>query len=121
MALSYQKRLGGASSSHGLDLLDQVQKQVVGLVGSGLSAGLQALSYRRDVASPSLFYKYLYGKCSELVDLAFLLLCAGLSVITLAFSPCTAALQNSLTNECFTPDHDLTSFKGRVNKFLLLK
>ena len=44
----------------------------------------------------------------------------------LAFlSRCTAALWNSLwnslTNECFPPDYDLTAFKGRVNKFLLLK
>ena len=37
------------------------------------------------------------------------------------FFPHTAALWNSLTNECFPPDYDLTAFKGRVNKFLLLK
>ena len=40
-----------------LDLLDQVQKQVVSLVGSGNSSDLQAMSHRRDVASLSLFYK----------------------------------------------------------------
>ena len=37
------------------------------------------------------------------------------------FFPCTTALRNSLTNECFPPDYDLIAFKGRVNKFLLLK
>ena len=51
---------GGAPRSHGLDLLDRVQKRVVSLVGSGLSSDLQALSQRRDVASLSLFYKYYY-------------------------------------------------------------
>ena len=60
----------GAPRSHGLDLLDRVQKRVVSLVGSGLSANLQALSQRRDIASLRLFYKYCYGKCSsELADL----------------------------------------------------
>ena len=61
---------GGAPTSHGLDLLDRVQKRVVSLVGSGVSAGLQARSHRRDVAGLSLFYKYYYRKCSfELADL----------------------------------------------------
>ena len=44
----------GAPMSHGLDLLDGVQKRVVSLVGSGLSSDLQALSHRRNVASMSL-------------------------------------------------------------------
>ena len=48
----------GAPRSHGLDLLDRVQKWVFSLVGSGLSSNLQALSHRREVASFSLFYKY---------------------------------------------------------------
>ena len=44
-------------SSHGLNLLDQVPKRVVSLLGStfGLSSDLQALLHRRDVASLSLF------------------------------------------------------------------
>ena len=80
-----------------LDLLDRVQKRVVSLIGYGLSAGLQALSHRRDVESLGLFYKYYYRKCSsELADLVppnrvtvrsthfseqvqLILLCAGLS------------------------------------------
>ena len=61
---------GGAPRSHGLDLLDRVQKWVVSLVGSGLSSDLQAPSHRKDVASLSLFYKYYYGKfSSEFADL----------------------------------------------------
>ena len=38
-----------------------------------------------------------------------------------SFFPCIEALWNSLTNERFPPDFDFTAFKGRVNKFLLLK
>ena len=120
-------------------VLDRVQKRVVSLVGSGLSSDLQA--HRRDVASLSWFYKYYYGRCSsELADLVL----PNLSLLEALFSqhthchtvnshmcritfyqssffPCTAALWNSLTNECFPPYYDLTAFKGRVNKFLLLK
>ena len=132
---------GGAPRSHGLDLLDQVQKQVVSLVGSGLSFDLQALSHRRDVASPNLFYKYYHGKCSS--EFADLVPSNRVTVRSTRFSeqmhrhtvnspmcrskfyqssffPRTAALWSSLTNECFPPDYDLTAFKGRVNKFLLL-
>ena len=56
---------GGAPRSHGLDMLDRVQKRVVCLVGSGLSSDLQALSRRRDVASLSLFFNYYYEICSS--------------------------------------------------------
>ena len=60
----------GAPKSQGLNLLDRVQKRIVNLVGSELSANLQPLSHRRDVASLSLFYKYYHGNCSsELADL----------------------------------------------------
>ena len=55
----------GAPRSHGLDLLDRVQKRVVSLVDSGLSAGLQVLTRRMDVANLGLFNKCYYGKCSS--------------------------------------------------------
>ena len=82
---------GGAPRFHGLDLLDRVQRQVVSLVGSGLSSDLQASSHRWDIASISLFYKYYYGKCSsELADLIPLIqlipLCAGRNFINQLFS-----------------------------------
>ena len=132
--------LGGAPKSHGFDLLDRVQKRVVSLVGCGLTSDCQALSHRRNVASLNLLYKYYYGKCStELVNLVPL---KHVTVRSTCFSeqmhhtvnspmcktkfyqssflPHTAALWNSL-NECFPPDYDLTAFKGKVNKSLLLK
>ena len=131
---------GGAPRSHGLDLLNRVQKQVVSVVGSGVPSDLQALSHRWDIASISLFYKYYYGKCSS--ELVNLVPPKRVTVRSTCFSeqmhrrtinsplcstkfyqssifPCTAALWNSLTNECYPPDYDLTAFKGRVNKFLL--
>ena len=93
---------GGAPRFRGLDLLDRVQKRVVSLIGSGLSYDLQALSHRRDVASLSLFYKYVplslriscLSSMSLLEALAFLsrciviqliLLCVGLSFTNQAF------------------------------------
>ena len=128
--------------SHGLDLLDRVQKRLSSLVGSVLSADLQALSHRRDVASLSLFYKYYYGKCSS--ELADLVPPKRVTVRSIRFSEqihrhavnspmcrtnfyqssfCTrtATIWNSLINECFPPDYDLAAFKGKVNKFMLLK
>ena len=128
--------------SHELDLLDRMQKRVVSLVGSGLSSDFQALSHRRDVASLSLFYKYYYMKCfSEITDLVPPKCVTVRSTLfseqthhhtvnspmcrinfyQSTFFPRTAALWNSNTNECFPPDYHLTAFKGRVNKFLLLK
>ena len=112
---------GGAPRFHGLDLLDRVHKQVVRLVGSGLSglsAGLQALSHRRDVANLSLLYKYYYGKCSS--ERTDLVPPKSVTVRSTRFSEqmhrhspmyrtkCyqssfflrMAALWNSLTNEC---------------------
>ena len=116
---------GDAPRSYEIDLLDRVQKRVVSLVGSGLSADLQALSHSTMGNVPlSLRISYL-SNVLLLEALAFLnkciviqliLLRTGLSFINQAFS-----LWNSLTNEYFPPDYDLTAFKGRVNNFLLLK
>ena len=115
---------GDAPRSHGIDLLDRVQKLVISLAGSELSSDLQVLSHRRDVASLILFYKYYYGECSfELVDLylpnvslletlAFLsrcivihliLLCAGLSFINQAFclAGITISQHRGLASFCY--------------------
>ena len=134
---------GGFPGSQGFDLLDRVQKRVVSSVVSELSSDLQAvtqegcckLSHRWGVASPCLFYKYYYGKCSsELADLVppkrvpvrsthsseqmhrhtvNSPMCRTKYYQSNLF-PRTAALWNSLANECFPPDYDLTAFKGRV-------
>ena len=101
----YCSQHGGAPRSHGLDLLDRVQKRVVSSVGSGLSADLQASACSPSITMGnvhlSLQISYL-PNMSLLEGLAFLsrcimiqliLLCAGLSFINQAFFPCTAVLQ----------------------------
>ena len=106
---------GGALRSQGLDLLDRVQKRVLNLLGYELSAGSHTLSHRRNVASLCLFYKYYNHECS------FQLPKCRTKYYNSSFFTRTAALRNSLPNECFPSDYDLTAFKGRVNKFLLLQ
>ena len=122
---------GGAPRSQGLDLLDRVQKRVVNLVGYELSAALHTLSHRRNVASLCLFYKYYYRKCSsELADLVppkrvtirstrysermhrHAVNCprCRTKYYGSSFFPRTAAIWNSLSDECFPSDYDLTAF-----------
>ena len=48
-----------------LSLLDKVQRRIVNIIGPTIAAKLQPLSHRRNVASPSLFYKYFHGRCSS--------------------------------------------------------
>ena len=54
------------------------------------------------------------------IVIQFILLCALLRFINQAFFLAWQPL-NFLTNECFQPDNNLTAFKGRVKKFMLLK
>ena len=59
----------GAPSCY-LDLLDMLQKRICKSVGPSLSASLEPLALRRNVARLSLFYRYCFGRCSsELVQL----------------------------------------------------
>ena len=55
-----------------LDMLDKLQKWVLGTVGP--SASLESLAHCRNVANLSLYYRYNFGKCSsrlaELVPLS---------------------------------------------------
>ena len=58
-----------------LDLLDKLQKRISRIVGPSLTASLEPLAHRRNVASLSLFYRYYFGRCSselaQLVPLPF--------------------------------------------------
>ena len=102
--IEYCSRIwGGAPRSHGLDLLHRVQNRVVSFVGSGLAAGLQALSHKRDVAGlPNVSLLETLAFLSRCIVIQLILLCAGLCFINQAF-------------------HQITAFKGRENKFLLLQ
>ena len=58
-----------------LELLDKLQKQICKTVGPSFAASLEALAHCQNVASLSLFYRYLFGRCSfelaQLVPLPF--------------------------------------------------
>ena len=113
---------GGAPRSHG-------QKMVVCLVGSGLSSDLQALPHRRMLLASACSTSITTGNVPLSLWILYLpnvsllkaLVFSGTTFYQSSFFPRTAALWNSITNKCFLTDNDLTAFKGRVNKFLLLK
>ena len=63
--MEYCSHIWEGSSKTILSALDRVQRRMRGLVGEELFASLQSLSHRHNVASLSLFYRYIYGKCSD--------------------------------------------------------
>ena len=125
-----------------LDLLDKLQKRVCRIVGPSLAASLKPLAHRQNVASLSLFYRYYFGsRCSsELAQLVPLPFSRGRStrysdrlhdfsvtiprcckdVYVNSFFPRTAKLWNSLPIECFPLTYDLSGFKFRINRHLLI-
>ena len=54
----------GAPSCY-LELLDKLQKQTCRTVCPSLTASLEPLAHRQNVASLSLFYRYYFGRCSS--------------------------------------------------------
>ena len=55
-----------------LNKLDALKKQIYKIVGPALTASLESLTYRRNVASLSLFHRYYFGKfLSELTEIPF--------------------------------------------------
>ena len=129
----------GAPSCY-FELLDKVQKRICRAVGPSLAASLEPLAHRRNVASLSLFYRYYFGRySSELAQLVPLPYSRGRStrysdrlhdfsvtiprcykdVYVNSFFPRTARLWNSLPIECFPLTYDLSSFKSRINRYLL--
>ena len=124
-----------------LDLLGKLQKLICRIVGPSLAASLEPLAHRRNVASLSLFSRYYFGRCSsELAQLVPLPFSRGRStcysdrlhdfsvtirrcykdVYVNSFFPCTAKLWNSLPIECFPLTYDLSGFKFRINRHLLI-
>ena len=129
----------GASASC-LRLFYQIQRQIINLIGPNLSLKLHSSSHRRDVASLSLFYKYLNGFCSDesksLPPAIKTLNCvtrystnAHHMTVQLpscnklfyssSFFPRTARLWNSLPSSCFPTCYDLQKFKSHINHHLL--
>ena len=130
---------GGARICY-LELLDKLQKQICRTVSSSLTASLEPLAHRQNVASLNLFYRYYFGRCSsELAQLVPLPFSRGRStrysdrlhdfsvtiprcykdVNTNSFFPCTARLWDSLPIECCPLTYDLRGFKSRINRHFL--
>ena len=114
-----------------LDLLDKLQKQICRIVSPSLAGPLEPLAHRRNVASPSLCYRYNFGGCScELAQLVPLLSSRGRSThclnrshgFSVTFPRCykdvyvkdifarTARIWNSLPIELFPLTYDLNWF-----------
>ena len=129
----------GAPSCY-LELLDKLHKRICRTVSPSLAASLGPLAHRQNVASLSLFYRYYFGRCpSELADLVPLPYSHGRStchsdrlhdfsvtipkcykdVYVNSSFPRTAKLWSSLPVECFPLTFDLSSFKYRINRYLL--
>ena len=71
----------GATNCY-LELLDKLQKRICRTVGPSLAASLEPLAHRRNVASLSLFYRYLVDVLQNWLNwFHFLFLEGGLLVI----------------------------------------
>ena len=124
-----------------LELLDKLLKRICMTVGPSLTASLEPLAHRWNVASLSLFYRYYFVRCSS--ELALLVprpFSRGRStcysdrlyylsdiiprcfkdVYVNSFFPRIARLWwNSLPIECFPLTYDLNGFKSRINRHFL--
>ena len=117
-------------------LLDKLKKRICRTVGSSLTASIEPLAYRRNVARLSVFYSYYFGRCfSELAQLFSRGRSARYSdrlhdfsvtiprcykeVYVNSFFPRTARLWNSLPTECFPLTYDLSGFQSRINRYFL--
>ena len=130
---------GGARICY-LELLDKLQKQICRTVGSSLTASLEPLAHRQNVASLNLFYRYYFGRCSsELAQLVPLPYSRGRStrysdrlhdffatvsrcckdVYVNSFFSDAVRLWHYLPIECFPLTYDHSSFKSRINRHLL--
>ena len=117
----------GAPSCY-LGLLDKLQKRICRIFGLSLTASLEPLAHRRNLASLSLFCGYYFGRRSlELAQLVSLPFSQGRSTrycdrlhdfsVTIprcykdiyvnSFFPRTAKLWNCLPIECFPLTYDL--------------
>ena len=138
--MKYYCHVRAVAPSCYLELLDKLQQRICRTVGPSLAASLEPLAHRRNVASLSLFYRYYFGRCSsELAELVPLPYSRGRStrysdrlhdfsvtiprcykdVYVNSFFPRTARLWDSLPIECFPLTYDLSSFKSRINRYLL--
>ena len=125
-----------------LELLDKLQKWICNTVSCSLTASLEPLAHHGNVATLiSLFYRYYFVRCSsEQALLVPLLFSRGRSthcsdrlhdfsvtiprcykyVYVYSFFPCMAQLWSSLPIKYFSLTYDLSDFKSRIERHLLL-
>jgi len=126
---------GGSSSTWMLEKVDRRAKRLI--ADHVISAGLQSLQHRRDVASLSIFYRYYHGFAS-LEAIALMPPPAPLRRVTRgllrnhrfavdpprcrierrhrSFIPRTAILWNRLPPDIFPDDYNMNAFKRRINE-----
>ena len=139
--MEYSCHIGTGAPIFYLELLDKLQKQICRTVSPSLSASLEPFAHHQNVASLSLFCRYYFGRfSSELAQLVPLNISWGRStcysdrlhefsvaiarcfkvVYVSSFFPCTSRLWNFLPIECFHLTYDLSGFKSRVSRHLLI-
>ena len=120
--------------------MDKLQRQICRTAGPSLTASLEPVGPRWNVASVSLLYRYYFGTCSselaevvplpyswgrstpysdKLQDFSLAIPICYKDVYVSSFFPHTARLWNFLPIECFPLTCDLSGFKSRVNGHLL--
>ena len=62
--MEYRYVWAGAPSFY-LEMLDKLQKRICRTVDPSLSACLEPLAHRLNVASLGFFYRYYFGRCSS--------------------------------------------------------
>ena len=138
--MEYCRHVWTGTHSCYLELLDKLQKRICKTVGPSLAASLEPLGHCGNVASLSLFYRYYFVRCiSELAQLVPLSFSRGRpthysdrlhdfsitsprcykDVYVNSFSPQTAELWNSIL-KCFPLTYDLSGFKSRIKRHLLI-
>ena len=137
--MEYCSHIWAGSSNQVLSGLDRIQERLRGLVGEELFSTLSPLAHRRNVASLSLFYRYVNGKCSEelhsavppertfLVRTRFAMSSKShphfLTVPRTrcnfhadSFIPRASKLWNEQPRESFPDEYDLKTFKSRYQR-----
>ena len=138
--MDYCSHIWAGSPKSTLSVLDRLQNRIRSLVGDQLFSNLQ-LGHRRDVASLSLLYRYVNGKCSaELKGLVpplwefvrntrYSVSCNNHTYLlriplekkkfhSNSFFHRTASMWNTLPPESFPVIYDLDRFKLNINKCL---
>ena len=79
--MEYGCRVWAGAPSCYLELLEKLQKRICRTVGLSIAASLEPLAHSQNIASLSLFYRYCFGRYSELAELVPLPYSRGTSTL----------------------------------------